>query len=73
MKIAMIAVDRKLKEAGIDAKLILQVHDELIIEAHRDVAEQALGILCAEMEGAASLSVPLSVEAAIGDNWYEAK
>ncbi|MBQ7319327.1 MAG: DNA polymerase I [Clostridia bacterium] len=73
MKIAMIAVDRKLKEAGIDAKLILQVHDELIIEAHRDVAQVALDILCTEMRGAAALSVPLDVEAAIGDNWYEAK
>ena len=73
MKIAMIAVDRKLKEAGIDAKLILQVHDELIIEAHRDVAQAALQILCEGMEGAAALSVPLDVEAAIGENWYEAK
>ena len=73
IKIAMIAVDRKLKEAGIDARLILQVHDELIIEAHRDVAEQAKQILQYEMEHAAAFSVPLDVEVAMGDDWYSAK
>ncbi len=73
IKIAMIAVHRKLREAGIDAKLILQVHDELIIEAHRDVAEQAKQILQYEMEHAASFSVPLDVEVAVGDDWYSAK
>jgi DNA polymerase-1 len=73
MKIAMINVHRKLKEAGIDAKLILQVHDELIIEAHRDVAEEAKEILQYEMEHAAAFSVPLDVEVAIGDDWYSAK
>ena len=73
MKIAMINVHRKLKEAGIDAKLILQVHDELIIEAHRDVAERAKEILQYEMEHAAAFSVPLDVEVAIGDDWYSAK
>jgi DNA polymerase-1 len=73
MKIAMINVHRKLREAGIDAKLILQVHDELIIEAHRDVAEEAKEILQYEMEHAAAFSVPLDVEVAIGDDWYSAK
>ena len=73
MKIAMINVHRKLREAGIDAKLILQVHDELIIEAHRDVAERAKEILQYEMEHAATFSVPLDVEVAIGDDWYSAK
>ena len=73
MKIAMINVHRKLKEAGIDAKLILQVHDELIIEANRDVAEEAKEILQYEMEHAATFSVPLDVEVAVGDDWYSAK
>ena len=73
MKIAMINVHRKLRETGIDAKLILQVHDELIIEAHRDVAEKAKEILQYEMEHAASFSVPLDVEVAMGDDWYSAK
>ncbi|MBQ7337207.1 MAG: DNA polymerase I [Clostridia bacterium] len=73
IKIAMIAVHRRLREAGIDAKLILQVHDELIIEAHRDAATEAKQILQYEMEHAAAFSVPLEVEVAIGDDWYSAK
>ena len=73
IKIAMINVHRKLREAGIDARLILQVHDELIVEAHRDVAEQAKEILQYEMEHAATFSVPLDVEVAMGDDWYSAK
>ncbi len=73
MKIAMINTAKALKEADIDAKLILQVHDELLLEAHVSVAEQAREILAREMESAVSLSVPLSVEANIGKTWYEAK
>ncbi|MBE6597080.1 MAG: DNA polymerase I [Ruminococcaceae bacterium] len=73
MKIAMINTARALKEADIDARLILQVHDELLLEAHAAVAEKAREILVREMESAVSLSVPLSVEANIGKTWYEAK
>lgn len=73
IKIAMIRVDQRLRESGIDAKLILQVHDELLVEAHRDCADEALGILREEMENAVSLSVPLDVEVGMGDNWYECK
>lgn len=73
IKIAMIRVARELKEQKLDARLILQVHDELILEAHRDCAEKAREILIDCMEGAASLSVPLSVEAAMGSDWFEAK
>lgn len=73
IKIAMIAVVRRLKETGIDAKLVLQVHDELILEARRDVAAQAEQILRDEMEHAAAFSVPLRVEVSIGDDWYDAK
>jgi DNA polymerase-1 len=73
IKLAMINVSRKLKESGIDARLILQVHDELLIEAHRSCADEALRILVEEMENTVSLKVPLSVEAHIGSTWYDAK
>ena len=73
IKIAMVNTSRALKEAGIDAKIILQVHDELIIESHRDCADMAYQILKNAMENAIELSVPLSVEAQIGENWFEAK
>ncbi|MBQ2999661.1 MAG: DNA polymerase I [Clostridia bacterium] len=73
IKIAMIRVAKELKEKGLDARLILQVHDELILEAHENCAEEARKILIDAMEGAAILSVPLSVEAAIGKDWFEAK
>ena len=73
IKIAMIRVDRALKKAGIDARLILQVHDELILETHRDCAEKAAEILKYEMEHAAECAVPLTVEVNIGDSWYSAK
>ncbi len=72
MKIAMIRVHDRLRESGLDARLILQVHDELIIDAARPDAEAALSILCEEMEHAVTLSVPLDVEAHIGESWFEA-
>ena len=71
IKIAMIRVSEKLKESGLDARLVLQVHDELIVECHKDAAEQAKAILVAEMENAVSLAVKLKVEAAVGENWYD--
>ena len=73
IKIAMINTRRALKDAGIDAKLILQVHDELVVEAARDCADEAAAILRREMENAVQLSVPLSVELTVGDTWYENK
>ena len=73
IKIAMVNASKALKEAQIDAKIILQVHDELIIEAHKDCANKAFDILKDCMENAIKLSVPLSVEAHIGENWFEAK
>ena len=71
IKIAMINVDVALKKSGIAARLILQVHDELILEAHRTCAKQAADILKCEMENAVRLAVPLSVDIGIGDNWLE--
>ncbi|MBO5281106.1 MAG: DNA polymerase I, partial [Clostridia bacterium] len=73
IKIAMIKVSEKLKESGIDARLILQVHDELILEAHVDCADRAAEILSECMENALSLDVPLSADSCIGKNWYECK
>ena len=73
IKLAMIRVDKRLKESGIDARLILQVHDELLIESHRSCADQALLILKEEMEHAVSYSVPLDVDIHIGNTWFEAK
>ncbi len=73
IKIAMINVHKALKKAYIDARLILQVHDELIIEAHRDCADAAKEILKKEMENAVSLSVPLSADIGVGSNWFLAK
>ena len=73
IKIAMINVDKALKEAKIDARLILQVHDELIIEAHKDCKDEALQILKNEMEGAIELLVPLTADIALGQTWFDAK
>ncbi|MBE6580011.1 MAG: DNA polymerase I [Ruminococcaceae bacterium] len=71
IKIAMLRTDARLKREGIDARLVLQVHDELIIEAHRDATEKAEQILVEEMEGAVKLAVALSVGVAKGATWYD--
>ncbi len=68
IKLAMINVSKKLE--GIDARLILQVHDELLIESSRECAEEAMEILQTEMEKAVSLTVPLTVDINSGENWY---
>jgi DNA polymerase-1 len=73
IKIAMIRVDKALREAGIDARLIMQVHDELIVEAREDCADQAAEILVREMENAVTTSVPLTADGGMGTSWYEAK
>ena len=73
IKIAMVNASRALKEANIDARIILQVHDELIVEAHKDCADRAFSILIDSMENAIKLSVPLDVEAHVGNSWFEAK
>lgn len=73
MKIAMINVYDRLKKEGLRSKLILQVHDELIIEAYADERELAARILEEEMVGAANFPVTLEVSSSYGDSWYEAK
>ena len=72
IKIAMVNVRRRLAEEGLEAKLILQVHDELIVECPDSEAERVKEILTYEMENAAALSVPLTVDAHIGHSWAEA-
>ena len=73
IKKAMIAVDKALKDAGLKAGLIMQVHDELIVDTPVEETEAVANILKREMEGAATLAVPLIADVGIGDNWLEAK
>ena len=73
MKIAMNNVYKELKEKDIDAKLILQVHDELLIEASEKDAEETKNILKNCMENAMKLKVPLKVELSEAQDWYEVK
>ena len=73
MKLAMIEVNRRLNEANLNAKLILQIHDELLIECKVEEKEEVKQILKESMENAFELSVPLEVEVSEADNWYEVK
>ena len=69
VKIAMIRTDRALREGGFRARVLLSVHDELLLEAPRDEVERLVPILREAMEGALPLSVPLTVDAKVGDSW----
>ena len=73
IKIAMIKVSERLKKELPEAALIMQVHDELMVEAPEEKAEKAAEILKSEMENAAELSVKLKADVGIGKTWYEAK
>ena len=73
IKIAMINVHRRLKERQMKSRLVLQVHDELLIEAYQPELEEVREILRNEMEQAVSLDVPLEIDMHTGENWYEAK
>ena len=72
IKLAMVNVHKRLKAENLAARLILQVHDELIVECPENEAERVRSILIEEMENAARLSVPLTVDAHIGHSWAEA-
>jgi len=72
IKRAMIEVDRWLSESGLDARVVMQVHDELVLEVHEDLLEQVGEGLRQRMSAAAELDVPLVVETGVGDNWDEA-
>ena len=71
MKIAMINTDKALKESGIDAKIVMQVHDELIVETRDSDVEACKRIIKEEMEKAIELSIPLTVDVTSGKNWLE--
>jgi len=71
MKLAMINVNKRLKTEKLDARIVMQVHDELIVEAHDSIVERVKGILKSEMENAVKLSVPLTVDVTVGKNWLE--
>ncbi len=73
IKIAMNRVYRRMKQEGLKSRLVLQVHDELLIETKKEELEAVSRILEEEMKGAASLAVELEVDMNQGDNWYEAK
>ena len=73
IKIAMIRVNQRLKDQKMKSRLVLQVHDELLIEAYEPELEEVQTILKEEMEHAADLKVPLEIDMHTGDNWYEAK
>ncbi len=73
IKLAMIRVRDRLKKEGLDARLVLQVHDELIVESALADRERAAALLREEMEGAVALAAPLVAEVGAGESWYEAK
>jgi len=73
IKIAMVRVFKSLKEKNMKSRLILQVHDELIIETHKTEIDEVKEILKNEMENAAALIVPLSVNISVGQTWFDAK
>ena len=73
IKIAMIRVNQRLKDQKMKSRLVLQVHDELLIEAYEPELDEVQNILKEEMEHVAELKVPLEIDMHTGDNWYEAK
>ena len=72
IKLAMIRVEQRLAAEGLQAQLVLQVHDELIVECPQEEADTVAKLLTQEMEGVAQLSVPLTAEAKVGRTWAEA-
>lgn len=73
IKLAMVRVDNRLINEGLKSKLILQVHDELIVEAYKDEVDKVKQILSEEMQSAMELNVPLKVDMSTGHSWYDAK
>ena len=73
IKIAMIEVEKALKESGLKSKMVLQIHDELIFKVPADEKEAVYNLVKEKMTHALSLSVPLEVDGGFGDSWYDAK
>ena len=72
IKIAMINIYHRFQKEGFKSKMLLQVHDELVFDAHKDELDTIKPIIKYEMENAFSMAVPLDVEVGLGDNWLEA-
>jgi DNA polymerase-1 len=73
IKVAMIACHRTLSDAGLQTKIVLTIHDELLFEGPREETDEACEIVRHEMESAYDLDPPLKVELGVGDNWLDAK
>ena len=72
IKLAMVAVDRRLRAEGLKARMVLQIHDELLLELPAEEIEAVRRLLTEEMQGVIKLNVPLTVECNYGSNWLEA-
>ena len=72
IKLAMLRVDKALRERNLKSRLLLQVHDELVVEATNDEIDEVVALLKSEMGKAMDLSVPLDVDVGQGQNWAEA-
>ncbi|MBP5720829.1 MAG: DNA polymerase I, partial [Bacteroidales bacterium] len=72
IKLAMIAVDRGLRERGLASRMVLQIHDELLLEVPESEIAEVSALVTAAMQGVTSLNVPLTVECNYGSNWLEA-
>ena len=73
IKIAMIHVDQRLRREGLRSRIVLQVHDELLIETWKEELEQVQSILATEMKRAAQLQVELEIDMKMGNSWFETK
>ncbi len=71
MKLAMVRIGRGLRAANLDARMLLQIHDEVIFEVHRSQLQETAAVVRSEMENVVRLSVPLTVTAKVGTNWYD--
>jgi DNA polymerase-1 len=72
IKVAMVAIHRRLAKEGLGARMVIQVHDELVFDVPEKEVDSVTALVREEMEGALSLSVPLRVEIGVGKNWREA-
>jgi DNA polymerase-1 len=72
IKLAMISIHRSLQDDAVDARIIMQVHDELVLEVENSILNEVKSMICQRMESAAQLDVPLLVEAGSGKNWDQA-
>lgn len=73
VKIAMLKVDEALRRENLDARIIMQIHDELLVETAEKDIERVSAVLKKEMEAAVTLDVPLVVDVGVGENWMDAK